>query len=116
MVFYRVYAFLINRFLRRSVYAPSLIPFHIILVLFSVICTRAEGTRVLSETLALKAAGFVCLFVYVRMYYIIVPLTSVAALPHFYDFFLSGGEVKALRASSAWSDVIVRMFQGYLVS
>ena len=73
MVFYRVYAFLINRFLRRSVYAPSLIPFHITFVLFSVICTRAEGTRVLSGTLALKAAGFVCLFVYVRMYYIIVP-------------------------------------------
>ena len=74
MVFYRVYAFLINRFLRRSVYAPSLIPFRIAFVLFSDICRRAEGTRVLLGTPTLKAVGFVCLFVYVRMYYIIVPI------------------------------------------
>ncbi|KAF8598973.1 hypothetical protein BDV93DRAFT_547167 [Ceratobasidium sp. AG-I] len=43
-------------------------------------------------------------------------LTSVAALPYFYDFISSGGRVQALRASSAWSDTVVRVFQGYLVS
>ena len=40
---------------------------------FSVICTRAEGTRVLSGMPALKAAGCICVYLYVRVYYIIVP-------------------------------------------
>lgn len=43
-------------------------------------------------------------------------LTSLAALPYFYDFIMSGGCVQSVRAATPWSDMIVRIFQGYLVA
>lgn len=43
-------------------------------------------------------------------------LTSLAALPYFYDFLSSGGQIQALRPSSVWSDAVVKVFQGYLIS
>ncbi|KAH7338456.1 hypothetical protein B0J17DRAFT_423951 [Rhizoctonia solani] len=42
--------------------------------------------------------------------------TSLAALPYCFDFLASGGHPHALRPASSWSDSVVRVFQGYLVS
>ncbi|CAE6494064.1 unnamed protein product [Rhizoctonia solani] len=42
--------------------------------------------------------------------------TSLAAIPYFFDFLTSGGHVHALRPASFWSDMVVRIFQGYLIS
>ncbi|CAE7114254.1 unnamed protein product [Rhizoctonia solani] len=43
-------------------------------------------------------------------------ITSATAVPYFCDFLVSGGHVHAIRPASAWSDIIVRVFQGYLIS
>ncbi|KAJ1305001.1 hypothetical protein OPQ81_000044 [Rhizoctonia solani] len=42
--------------------------------------------------------------------------TSLAAMPYFLDFLISSGHVHALRPASYWSDTVVRIFQGYLIS
>ncbi|CEL63474.1 putative protein [Rhizoctonia solani AG-1 IB] len=42
--------------------------------------------------------------------------TSLAAVPYFFDFLSSGGHANALRPSNTWSDTVVAIFQGYLIS
>ncbi|CAE6529192.1 unnamed protein product [Rhizoctonia solani] len=42
--------------------------------------------------------------------------TSLAALPYCFDLLASGGQVHTLRPASLWSDAVVRIFQGYLIS
>ncbi|CAE6465998.1 hypothetical protein ACGC1H_006146 [Rhizoctonia solani] len=42
--------------------------------------------------------------------------TSAAAMPYFFDFLVSSGHVHAIRPAGPWSDTVVRIFQGYLIS
>ncbi|ELU37611.1 hypothetical protein AG1IA_08361 [Rhizoctonia solani AG-1 IA] len=42
--------------------------------------------------------------------------TSLAAIPYFCDFLASGGHFHALRPATFWSNTVVAIFQGYLVS
>ncbi|EUC57253.1 TLC domain protein [Rhizoctonia solani AG-3 Rhs1AP] len=42
--------------------------------------------------------------------------TSAAAMSYFFDFLVSGGHVHAIRPAGPWSDTVVRIFQGYLIS